>query len=228
MKFRAISRPTILVLAALACGGGAQSSRNSQASAPAPAQSSAPRAAPGALRRYAALKVMLFPLQGVRGEALPSWKVASAGDTTVTRGADRAFEEVLGERGLGKQWIFPHDMQRSARRNPTYVSDPYDLRAGDAIRYAIRKRDEPLGEPFASQLRALAGVSDSRYAIIPIELRFEPAGTMGRAILRVAAVDSRGAQVVWVGEVVGDDAAAYSPAVLATISQRFADLVVPR
>jgi hypothetical protein len=216
----------MLVLAALACGGSAPTKAPA---AQTPAKATTAQAAPGALRRYAALKVMLLPVQGVRSEGLPAWKVGAGRDTVVTRAADRALEEALGERGLATQWIYLPEMQRAARRNPTYVNDPYALRAADAMRSAMKKPDEPIAEPFASQLRALAGVTDSRYAIIPIELRFEPAsGTMGHAILRLAAVDARGAQVIWIGEIAGDGVAAFSPDVITGLAQRFADLVVPR
>jgi len=223
-----------LMLAGIACGG---RTTNADASgAPSPStQGSAQQpatqgAAPGSLSRFASLKVMLLPLQGARTEALPAWQAEAGAAGALARSADRAFEAALGERGLATLWIFPAAMERSARRNPTYVTDPYQLRAALAVRAALRKPSDPISEPFASQLRALAGVSDSRYAILPLELRFEPGGapSAGRPRLHVVAIDSRAAQVVWAGEVVGADAASYSAAVLADIAQRLADLVVPR
>ena len=104
------------------------------------------------------------------------------------------------------------------------------MRALDAVRVALRKRDEPLAEPFASQLRALAGVSDARYALIPLDLRFVPngPGSSGRAALRLAVVDARGAQLVWVGEVAGDPSSTFGSEVLASLAQRVSDLVVSR
>ncbi|HEX4932262.1 MAG TPA: hypothetical protein VFV33_03730, partial [Gemmatimonadaceae bacterium] len=94
----------------------------------------------------------------------------------------------------------------------------------------IRRPDDMLGEPFASQLRSLAGVSDARYAFIPLELRLEPVpdAATGRAVLQVAVVDARGARVVWAGEVAGDAHPAYAPGVLGSLVRRVADLVVPR
>lgn len=214
-----------MLFAALALLPGVRAAHAQNAGGAPPAQV----ASVGALRRYAALKVMLLPVQSVRTEAYPAWRVNPNRDTVVTRSVDRAIEGALGERGLAKQWVFLSEMQRAARRNPTYVTDPYDVRAADVLRYAMRKPSEPLGEPLISQLRALAGVSDARYAVIPIELRFEPgADSTGHAVLRVAAVDARAAQLLWVGDVIGNDVATFSPAVISELAQRVADLVVPR
>ncbi len=224
MKRRTL-RTSATVFAALASISGASIACAQTGTAVAPAQI----ATAGALRRYAALKVMLLPVQGVRTDAYPAWRVNPKRDTVVTRSVDRAIEMALGERGLAKQWVFLSEMQRAARRNPTYITDPYDVRAADVLRFAMRKPSEPLGEPLVSQLRALAGVSDSRYALIPIELRFEPgADSTGHAVLRIAAVDARAAQLLWVGDVIGNDVATFSPAVISELAQRVADLVVPR
>lgn len=214
----------VLALAmAVACGGG-------QAPAPAPAPAGVPAASAGQLNRFAALKVMVLPAQAVVGEDRLGWRTAAGGDKALLAAVDSGIEAQLGGRGLATIWIFPPALQRAARRNPTYLTDPATMRALDPIRVALRKPNEPLAEPFASQLRALAGVSDSRYAFVPLELRFEPMsdGTAGRALLRSAIVDARGAQVVWVGEVAGDPLPAYAPAALASLVLRVADLVVPR
>ena len=213
----------LAVAGAVACGGG-------KAPSPAPAPAGVPAASAGQLNRFAALKVMVLPAQAVIGEDRLGWRTAAGGDKALLAAVDRAIESELGARGLASIWIFPPALQRSARSNPTYLTDPATMRALDPIRVALRKPNEPLAEPFASQLRALAGVSDSRYAMVPLELRIEATGdgTSARMLLRSAIVDARGAQVMWVGEVAGDPLAAYAPAAITSLALRVADLVVTR
>jgi len=81
-------------------------------------------------------------------------------------------------------------------------------------------------DPLASQVRSLVGLKGSRYALLPVEVRFEGKGGTGVAILRLVMIDSRLAQVRWVGEVRSDPSATFSPALLASVAARFADLVV--
>ncbi|MEP7381957.1 MAG: hypothetical protein ABI910_09740 [Gemmatimonadota bacterium] len=214
-----------LLLSLAACGGG-------QAAPPATAAAPAgmPAASSGQLARFAGLKVMVLPTQGVVATDSLGWRRSAGGDKSVLAALDSALADSLSGRGLGALWIFPPALRRSVGRNPTYLSDLSAMRALDAVRVALRKRDDPLTEPFASQLRALAGVSDARYAFIPLEIRFEPIlpGTSGRAALRSALVDARLAQLVWVGDVMGDPSPAFGPGVIASLAQRVADLVVSR
>lgn len=208
-----------------ACGGG------QPAPAPAPVPAGTPAASAGQLSRFAALKVIVLPAQTVIGEDQLGWRTAAGGDKAILTAIDLAFEAEMGKRGLASLWVFPPALDRAARRNPTYLTPPSQMRGLDPIRLALRKPDQPLAEPFASQLRALAGVSDARYAFVPLELRFEATGggaAGGRALIRSALVDARGAQVVWVGEVAGDQFSAYAPGALSSLVLRVADLVVAR
>jgi hypothetical protein len=121
------------------------------------------------------------------------------------------------------------DLARTARRNPMYATNPADIRAGDAVRFLERKRDENIPEPVASQLRTLAGFHDARYALVPVEVRFEAgsASSTGRAVARIAVLDVRGSRLVFIGDIGGADAADYAPALVAALARRFADHVVP-
>ena len=66
-----------------------------------------------------------------------------------------------------------------------------------------------------------------RYAILPVELRIENrGGGTGVAILRLVMMDSRLAQIKWIGEVVSDPMTRFSPALTASVAARFADLVL--
>ena len=219
-----------VLLAALACGGSAAKPSAADIS-PAPTTVLAP---PGQLARFAALKVMVLPAQSVQADSLPAWRNTATVGKALLAALDSAVEGALNQRGMQTMWVYPAALQRSARRNPTYLTDPYVMQALDPVRQALKKPQEALSEPFASQLRALAGVNDSRYSLIPLVLRFEPSGitaqgqAQARAVLRSVVVDARGAQVVWVGEVASEPQAAFSAAILASLAQRVADLVVPR
>lgn len=172
---------------------------------------------------------MVLPTQGTWGSDSLGWRAGAGTERELLGLLDRSIEAALGERGLSTQWVFPPAMERSFKRNPTYVTDPYAMRAVIAIRAALRKPSDPVGEPFASQLRALAGVSDARFALVPFDVRIESLSAGGgRAVLRAALVDARGSQLVWTGEVASDGQREYSPALLSNLAQHVADLVVPR
>jgi hypothetical protein len=98
------------------------------------------------------------------------------------------------------------------------------------VRFLERKRDAEIPEPVAGQLRTLAGFHDARYALVPVEVRFEPGGSAGsgHAVLRVAVLDVRGSRLVFIGDIVGNDAPDFSPSLSADVARRFTDLVVPR
>ncbi len=221
-----IRSPILAVLASLACGGSVAKPSASNVP-PAPVTVLAPA---GQLSRFAALKVMVLPSQSVQADDRASWRSTATSDRSLLTALDSVVEQALGARGLRALWIFPATLQKSAKRNPTYLTDPYLMQALGPVRLSIKNPQDVLSEPFASQLRALAGVNDSRYAWIPLVLRFEPFGPDGnaRAVLRSVVVDARGAQVVWVGEVAGQPQPQYSATVLTSLALRVADLVVPQ
>ena len=142
---------------------------------------------------------------------------------------DTALELAARDRGLSS-WVLPGDLARTARRNPLYATNPADIRAGDAVRFLERTRDADIPEPVASQLRTLAGFHDARHALVPVEVRFESGASAGtaHAILRIAVLDVRGSRLVFIGDIVGDDASEFSPARITSLARRFTDLVVPR
>jgi hypothetical protein len=134
------------------------------------------------------------------------------------------------QRGVGGTWVWPEEIIRLAKRNPTFAPDPR-LIAAEPLRARPRRRGEPemLVDPIRSQLRSLVALRDARYALVPVELRFEKRdGGTGRAVLHVAVVDARLARVTWAGDVASDPAAELTPALAATIGERFADLFAAR
>lgn len=207
-----------LVLAAMivlsACGGGARTAP------PAASASDAP------LNSFAATRMIVLPPQ--RTVDALGW-AATAGEPRVLLALfDSSLSSAVRDKGL-TSWVLPGELTRTARRNPTYATSPADIRAGDAIRFLERKRDENIPEPVAGQLRTLAGFHDARYALVPVELRFErgTAANAGRAVVRMAVLDVRGSRLVFIGDITGADAVDYSPALVVALARRFADLVVP-
>jgi hypothetical protein len=198
----------------MACGGGARS-------AP---QSSAPAEAP--LNSFAATRLIVLPTQRA-GDAI-GWAVKAGEPKIVFALFDSSLESAVREKGL-TSWVMSSDLARTARRNPTYATNPADIRAGDAVRFLERQRDENIPEPVAGQLRTLAGFHDARYALIPVEVRFEAgsAPNTGRGVVRIAVLDVRGSRLVFIGDITGADAPDYTPALVPALARRFAGLVVP-
>lgn len=155
------------------------------------------------------------------------WSAALFGGDPSQSALDSALTREFRARRLA-QLVSPADLRASAKRNPTYAADPAVIRAGEAVRRLERNARGALAEPVASQLRVLAGLHDANFALVPVELRFEPAGAQGRAILHLAVVDIRAARLAWSGDVAGDAASTPSPSVLATLAVRVANLIVPR
>jgi hypothetical protein len=200
----------------LGCGGGGRS---------------APELAPppeAPLNSFATMPLIVLPAQGVRAGDAMGW-AAKVGERRVFLASiDSALETAVKAKGLSS-WVLASDLARTARRNPTYATNPADIRAADAVRFLERKRDENIPEPVASQLRTLAGFHDARYALIAVVVRFVPgnASGTGRAVVRMAVLDVRGSRLVFIGDIGGNDAPEYTPEIGAALARRFADLVVP-
>jgi hypothetical protein len=129
------------------------------------------------------------------------------------------------EKGLRKTWIFPEDLAQSYKRNASYATDPYGL-AEEFLRSPGLVIDARLPEPLASQLRTLIALhEDVRLVLAPVELRFEPAGTGGRGVLRLVLIDPRYSAVRWIGEIPSDTAGVFGPVISAGIAQKLANVV---
>lgn len=211
----------------VALAGCASSSQNGE-TAPAPSTPAAAQALPGALSRFATENLIVVPLQGLAGRDPLGWRQLAGSELTFIARVDTLLEQAITERRLGGRWAFPTALARASRRNPTYLVDPYSIRATYAILALVRKPNDPIAEPVAGQLRALAGASDARYALVPVEVRFEGNGDSGQLAMRLAMLDVRGARLLWWGEVQGAPHNAYTRTVLDDLIQRVADLVIPR
>jgi len=181
------------------------------------AQSAPPPAAPAGpvLAQFAAMRVAILPVQFWRADTT-GWSTSVVWGTYRLQ-VDSAFADAMRERGMGTRWAYGPDVARTARRNPTLNSDPFALGAG-RWRSVPPEIGEDLIPLVADNLRLVTALGDTRYALIPVELRI-----VGEAaILRLVLADTRTRQVVWVGEV----SAAVSRELLPALGARVADLIV--
>lgn len=178
------------------------------------------------LSQLAAQRVIVTPAYiVVQGDAL-GWSAQIPKWRDWLRLLDDEIATAFSDRGLKSQWMYPADLVRAARINPTYAVDPYTLGV-NVLRDPNLKSGVRLGDPLATQLRTMIALqSDARAVLVPVEVKFErlPSG-QGVAALRVALLDGRLGDVRWIGTVRSDTAAAPTRAVLTSLAAHFADLI---
>ncbi len=198
-----------LVLAIAACGGG------SPETTPAPA--------PVPLASLAGQRVLLLPAPSLD----LARDTAPAGETPLDRAAtlaalDSAIERALVQRARTVSWVTVEQVARTSRRNASMAPNPYAL-SSESLRRPARMEGS-LVEPLASQLRSLTALNDARLVLYPVDLRLERSAGMGRATMRVALIDARLSQVIWVGDVRGESADPAMTPLLASVASKLADL----
>jgi hypothetical protein len=204
----------------LGCGGGQPASQTS--TSPAPQQVNRP------LASLAGQRVVLAPVHRLREGDPMGWAAQIPRSRELLRALDSAIAGELAQRGLEKQWVYPPDLVRTARSNPTYAVDPYSL-ATDPLRNPSVGPGAKIGDPLATQLRTMIALHDARFAVLPVELRFDrDKSGQGLAVLRAVLVDGRIGDVRWAGEVSSDPAPSFSRALLPSLAAHFADLVTIR
>ena len=177
------------------------------------------------LAGLAGQQVIVIPTHYLRpGDSL-GWAGAVERPRQLLGDLDDEIAFALGERGFRTQWVFPEQLVRSAQRNAAHSPDPRALAAEGLRPLAKRRSDGQLGEPLASQLRALVALHGARYALFPVELRFEKIGGGGRAVLHVLLLDARLSRATWGGDVRGDTASTYGRGVIASVANSLADQV---
>lgn len=159
-----------------------------------------------------------------QGDAL-GWAAQVPKPRDYLKQLDDEIATVLGERGLKTQWIYPADLVRASRANPTYAVDPYSIGA-NVLRGNVTSGGK-LGDPLATQLRTMIALQEgARAVLVPVELRFEKTATgQGVAALKVALLDGRLADIRWVGTVRSEPSSTLSRAVLTSVAAHFADLI---
>ena len=179
------------------------------------------------LAQLAAQHVIVTPTHSLRVIDPLGWVPTAPKPRDLLRALDDDIATALGDRGLKSQWVYPPDLVRAMRSNPSYAIDPYALGASPLRNPAVVSGSQ-LGDPLATQLRTMIALQEGvRAVLMPVELRFDgdKASGKGLAILRVALVDGRLGDVRWIGDVKGDSAPAYSRAVITSLASRLADLI---
>lgn len=158
------------------------------------AQEDEPVAPQAPLAQFAAQRVAVMPLQYWRPDTA-GWS-AAIGNAEGLAAADSAITAGLRDAGLGNRWAYAADVRRIARRNTLYASDPSAIGVA-RWRNAPPTAGSALPSLVADNLRMLTALGDTRYALIPVEVR----GVGELAMLRLVLVDSRSRNVLWVGEI---------------------------
>ncbi len=167
------------------------------------------------LAPFTAVRVSIAPVQ--------AWHPDSVGwsRTVVWASArlaiDSTLQALLEERGLGRKWAYASDMVRTAKRNPTYASDPYALGVA-RLRSMEMKAGADIPQVLADNLRPFTAIGDTRHVLIPFDLRAQGDGV----VLRLALVDTRSRSLVWAGDLV----AAGGPRMVTDLATRVADLII--
>ena len=214
-RCRRFALASSVVVSGLACRGASQPQAQ-------------PELAEHSLSGLAAQHIVLLPTYATRVMPGLAWSAAIGRPTDVKRTLDADLLAALDERGMRKVWIFPDDLQQSYKRNATYAADPYAL-AEEPLRSPALNTEQRLPEPLASQLRTLVALhEDARLILAPVEVRFEPAGAGGRAVLRLVLVDPRLSRPTWIGEIVSDSATSFGPVISASLASKLANLVAIR
>ena len=209
----------ILALVAICARGAVSASPSTSAAPPAPTeQPTAP------LSSLTAEPLVVLPAQVLRLH-VPDWSDKVGDPRYYLTKVDDEIAFALRERGLKAKWAFPEDLARSSKRNPGYAVDPYSISV-DPLAPVERDPEKHIGEPLAGQLRAFAALFNARYALIPVEMTLAPDAGGGRATLHLVLVDTRGAKLTWKGDVHGDVAKSFSPAIAAGLAGRVADLFI--
>jgi hypothetical protein len=177
------------------------------------------------LERMAGQQIVVLPVQYLSGTDTLGWQRQIPNRAAFLASLDDQIESEFTARGLGHSWTFGRELERSSKLNSILITDARSLSA-EWLRGRVLP-ESAIRDPLASQVRGLVGLKGSRYAILPVEVRFENRGNgMGVAILRLVMMDSRLALIKWIGEVSSDPMRTLSPAVTASVASHFADLVV--
>ena len=190
-----------------------------------PAQPPEPLVPVRPLAALAAQHVVVAPTYKLRETDVLGWTAQIPRSREYLKSLDDEIAFALGERGLKSQWIWPADLQKSMRGNPTYAVDPYTL-AADPLRNPDLAAGSKVGEPLATQLRTTVALQDARAVMIPVELHFEKEKDgQGIAVLRLAVLDGRLGEVRYISNVKSDPSPTFSRALLASVANKVADLV---
>jgi hypothetical protein len=174
------------------------------------------------LASYLSMRLVVTPTTRVRVDTMGMVQ-RLGGARAAARQLDSSISQMLSDRAIGRDWYLPPALVRAYELNRSYAADPYNL-ATDLLRSPQFVALSTYSEPLATQLRTMIALApESRYVLLPVELRFEPIAAGGvTAVLRGVIVDARAAEARWVGELRGDPATDPSRAI-ANVASRLGD-----
>lgn len=178
------------------------------------------------LARLAAEQMLVLPVQYATFADSLGWSEQAPPTRTYLNTLDDEIAFALGEHGLKARWTFAPQITREAARNVGYTADPHAIAAGE-IRAGGKPAEWQLHEPLGSELRSLIALTDARYVLFPVEVKFTGSHGRGHAVLHLVIIDARRSQVQWTGDLTGETVTAFSPAIAADLASRLADLIAP-
>jgi hypothetical protein len=181
--------------------------------------------------------VIVLPVQSTQPLPDGGWPGLARTEEEALRAMDAELEFALGERRGAEHWVLPSALRGRLERNPMLDVHPDQL-AYQGLLEPPDSRDL-IYDPLHSDLRALAALFNTRYLILPLEVRVEPVAEMRgqpapdseaaggaepyyHAVLLLAMIDIRTSTVVWHGEVGGAQGPRGSGALLAKLAQKVA------
>ena len=176
------------------------------------------------LERLAAEQMLVLPVQYLTFADSLGWSQKAPSSRAYLHTVDDEIAFALTQRGLKQHWTMAPDLIRSVARNQGYAPDPTSL-AAEEVRSGQKAAEWQLREPLASQLRSLIALTDARYVLFPVEMRFVGSKGVGHAMLHLVIIDARRSQVQWSGDLAGSEMTKFSPAIAADIASRLADLI---
>lgn len=209
---RSLSITVVLAIAAYTSGLEAQQNK------PVPGVKPPPPLSP-----MASQKVVVLPVQLLRADS-GAW-MDTRGWDKFRRELDDSIGSIVAARGVGRAWKYASDVVRIAKRNPDYVGDPYSMGV-QAMRAVVYKIGDRLPEPFVSNVRGLIALSDTRYALVPVEAWFVRKGAQQIVVVKLALADGQGGAIVWLGEVGTDPATSMPPDLANVLATRVANLII--
>lgn len=173
------------------------------------------------LAGYTQRAVLVLPLQQLSEQAGRTNSLSAAA-TEFKDAMNYEIEFAFGE-SAPTRWVFAPRIIESSRRNFGVSADPRQI-AVDQFIDKLPKPDEPLGETLRSQIRQIVALTDARFALLPVIVRFsEPEiSGMRRATMRVVLVDARLAQVRWASDIVTEPLSSMGRAAAASLAGRLA------
>lgn len=217
----------VTLAGATAAGAAAPAAGQRAPAVPAVVPTTAPPVLRRPLERLASEHILVLPVRYLTFTDSLGWSVAAGAARRWLAALDDEIAYTLRERGLGRRWTMAPAIEREAAAAGGILPDPRDVDA-TALRMGSRTDEWQLGEPAASQLRALVALTSARYVLYPVEVRTAGGpGSGGRATLHVVVVDARRSHVEWTGEITGTPVRALSPAVAADLASKLGELIAP-